>query len=149
MGESSSSCRAAMSCFCVLINVQKRWAQVLSPEIWRNPMESTKVYFSLPQGQCFAELNTATLYCVETSLVLLNVCTLTEDLITGSSLLGSICFRPSLQDFPVLLKGPSTLTGSSCNEFLLTQWWDASILSARCSEIPVSDSSLLHHIHCL
>lgn len=140
-----------MSWFCVLIDGQKHWAQVLSPEIRRNPTESTKAHFSCSQGQtpCFAELNTPTLYCVETSLVLLSVCTPTEDLITGSLLLGSICSRPNLQAFPVLLKCPSHLTGSSCNDFLLAPGRDVNIFSAKCSGVPVSDSNLLHDIHCL
>lgn len=98
---------------------------------------------------CFTELDTPTLYCVVTSLVLLSVCTPMEDLITGSLLTGSIHSRPNLQAFPVLLKCLSLLPGSSCNKFLLAQWWDANIFSAKRSEVPGSDSHLLHHVHCL
>lgn len=88
-----------------------------------------------------------TLYCVETILVLLRVCTPMEDLITGSSLLGSICSSLNLHAFPVL-KCLNTLTSSSCSESPLAHGWDANIFSVKCSAVPVSDSSLLLHVHC-
>lgn len=147
---SHSSHSTAMSCFILLMfrNIQFK-PSALKPK--GSPSNPPKLISpSLKNRHCCRTLyciQSQTLHCVETPLVLLSVCTPMEDLVTGSSHPGSICSSPNLHALPVL-KCLNVLTGSSCSEFLLAQGWDMNNLVSS-SEVPVSDSSFLHHIHCL
>lgn len=132
MVRSHSSHSTAMSCFILLLfrNIQFKPSALKSKGTPLNPPKLSPSHKNRHCCRTLYRIQSQTLHCVETLLVLLSVCAPMEDLVTGSSLPGSICSSPNLHAIPVL-KYLNVLTGSSCSEFLLAQGWDTNIFSVK------------------